>query len=213
MKFRFTQMLWPYLNASSVNGFTLWRPNTKLNWKPNAFTDICLSGHRMERMFSTCTGPTQEWSHSAQACNNPLSWGDTSSIVRSEAGAHAENLFTFMVISITEVYTLCSKDTVKSVLHWLQKAALTAQCVVAICVTANIMWFIGSSGIWRSEDHLEVLFLLRLLVLSKPMMNSGYFSTAIIKPKHIFSYCLLPDFILYLEASSDGFGLAIMILS
>lgn len=64
-----------------------------------------------------------------------------------------------------------------------------------------------------AEDHLEVLLLLRLLVLSKPMMNSGYFSAAIIKPKHIFSYCLLPDFILYLEASSDGFGLAIMILS
>lgn len=64
-----------------------------------------------------------------------------------------------------------------------------------------------------SEDHLEVLFLLKLLVLFKPMMmNSGYFSAAIIKPKHIFSYCLLPDSILYLEASSV-FGLAIMILS
>lgn len=64
-----------------------------------------------------------------------------------------------------------------------------------------------------SKDHLEVLFLIRLLVLSKPMMNSGYFSFAIIKPKHIFSYCLLPDSILYLEVSSDGFGFAIMILS
>lgn len=44
-------------------------------------------------------------------------------------------------------------------------------------------------------------------------MNSGYFPAAMIQPKHIFSYCLLPDSILYLEASSDGFGLAVMILS
>lgn len=44
-------------------------------------------------------------------------------------------------------------------------------------------------------------------------MNSGYFPAVMIRPKHIFSYCLLPDSILYLEASSDGFGLAVMILS
>lgn len=155
-------------------------------------------------------------SHSAPSCNNPQSWSDTSSIASSEAGAHAENLlFACMGISFTEVFTLCSKDSVKLVLHWLplKRAAETAQSVVAFCATVNIMWFIGSLDISMSKDHLEVLFLLRLLVLSKSMMNSGYFSAAIIKPKHIFSYCLLPDSILYLEASSDGFGLAIMILS
>lgn len=84
---------------------------------------------------------------------------------------------------------------------------------MAICATVNIMWFIGPLSICMSKDYSEVLFLLRLLVLSQPMMNSGYFSAAIIQPKHIFFYCLLPDSILYLEASSDGFGLAIMILS
>lgn len=64
-----------------------------------------------------------------------------------------------------------------------------------------------------SKDYLEVVFLLRLLVLFKPVMNSGYLHAAIIQPKHIFSYCLLPDSVLYLEASSDGFGLMIMVLS
>lgn len=83
------------------------------------------NGENVTQRFSLYSGPTQGWSHSAQAWNNPQSWTDTSCIASSEAGGHAENLlFAFMGISITEAFTLCSKDRVKSVLHWLQKEEL-----------------------------------------------------------------------------------------
>lgn len=69
------------------------------------------NGENVIQRFSSCPGPTQDWSHSAQACNNPQSWSDTSSIASSEAGAHAENLLlVFMGISISEVFTLCSNE-------------------------------------------------------------------------------------------------------
>lgn len=83
---------------------------------------------------------------------------------------------------------------------------------MTICATVDITRFIGSLSICMSKDYLEVLLLLRLLILSKPMMNSGHLYAAIKQPKHIFSYCLLPDSVLYLETCSDGFGFAIRLL-
>lgn len=76
-------------------------------------------------LLNVCPGHTQDFSHSAQPGNNPQSWSDTHSLASSPAMTHVENLFFARTwTSITEVFTLCSTDSVKMVLYWLEKEQL-----------------------------------------------------------------------------------------
>lgn len=125
MKFRFTQILWSYLNASSVNDFTVWRPNTKLKWNLNDFTDIS----RLSEWRECCPKVFQLFSWLHTRLESQCTGMQQSPVIKWHQQVQRQGHMLKIFFLHSWQYPLlkflyCVPKSVKSVLHWLQKEQL-----------------------------------------------------------------------------------------